>query len=86
MSSDDPLDYQKNRAYYLAREKSEAGKKKRVQRDQARTQAIKDGKLKGKNDPREIDHRKSLSKGGSNHPSNIGVLSPTANRRKHNSK
>ncbi len=75
--------YARNRQWYLDREKSPEGVKKRVLRDQARTAAIKSGKLSGKNDNREIDHKKPLSKGGSNAPSNIGVLSATANRKKH---
>lgn len=79
----DPHDYQKYRAYYLARESSPEGKKKRVERDQARTQAIKDGRLKGKNDPSEVDHKRSLAKGGSNAKSNTQILSRTANRRKY---
>lgn len=79
----DPNDYQKYRTYYLARESSSEGKKKRVERDQARTAAIKSGKLKGKSDPREVDHKKALAKGGGNGQSNIQVISRTANRRKY---
>lgn len=79
----DPNDYAKNRAWYLARESSAEGKKKRVKRDQARTAAIKAGKLKGASDPREVDHKRPLSKGGGNGAANIRVTSRTANRRKH---
>lgn len=74
--------YTDNRAWYLARESSEAGKAKRTVRAQARTEAIKSGKLTGKSDPREVDHKTALSKGGTNAKSNIRVTSTTANRRK----
>lgn len=75
--------YLRNRAYYLAREASPEGEKKRVERDQARTYEIKAGKLKGKGDPREVDHIKSLAKGGSGtSKQNLQVLSRTKNRRK----
>lgn len=80
----DPHDYEKNRAYYLARESSPEGKKKRVERDQARTKMIKSGKLTGKSDAREVDHKKSLAKGGSGTAtSNLQVISQKANRRKY---
>lgn len=80
----DPQDYQKNRAYYLAREASPEGVKKRVARAQGRAHAIKTGALKGKSDPREVDHKKPLSKGGSGTAkSNLRVTSQTANRRKY---
>lgn len=76
-------DYRRNRAYYLAREKSPEGVKKRVERDQARTKEIKAGKLSGPHDPREVDHKKSLAKGGSGTAaSNLQVISRTANRKK----
>ena len=79
----DPDDYQKNKAWYLARESSAAGKKKRAVRAQARTAAIKSGALKGKSDPREVDHKTPLSKGGGNGKGNIRVMSQAANRRKY---
>ncbi len=75
-------DYRDNKAWYLAREASPEGVKKRRERDQARTSAIKSGKLTGKSDPREVDHKTPLSKGGGNAKSNIGIKSTTANRRK----
>lgn len=80
----DPKDYEKNRAYYLAREASPEGKRKRTVRDQARTAAIKSGALKGASDPREVDHKRSLSKGGGNTAGNTRVVSRTANRQKYN--
>ena len=79
----DPHDYEKNKAYYLARESSAEGKKKRTVRDQARTAAIKSGALKSKSDPREIDHKTPLSKGGCNCKGNTRVVSRTANRKKY---
>lgn len=77
-------EYRKNRAYYIARETSAAGKKKRVERDQARTLEIKAGKLTGPHDPRTVDHLKPLSKGGGNSKSNLGIKSAKANREKFN--
>lgn len=76
-------DYRKYRSYYINREDSAAGKKKRVEREQARRQAIKDGRLKGAKDPREVDHKKPLAKGGSPGKANTQIISQTANRRKY---
>jgi hypothetical protein len=77
-------DYRKYKSYYLNREESAAGKKKRVERDQARTKEIKAGKLKGPHDPREVDHIRSLAKGGSGTSTkNLEVISRTANRKKY---
>jgi 5-methylcytosine-specific restriction endonuclease McrA len=75
-------DYERNRAYYIARETSAAGKKKRVERDQARTAEIKAGKLS----PRSkltVDHIRPLDKGGGNSRSNLRVVSGKANREKY---
>lgn len=79
-----PNDYALYKKYYLAREASDSGKTKRVERDRARTAAIKDGKLTGPADPRTVDHKTPLSKGGGNGKANIAVVSATANRRKYN--
>lgn len=79
-----PGDYQRYKAYYLKRESSPEGKKKRVERDQARTEMIKAGKLNGAHDPRTVDHKKPLAKGGSGTAkSNLRVVSATANRKKY---
>ncbi len=78
----DPADYQKNRAYYLAREASPEGVKKRAERARGRRAAIASGALHGKHDPREVDHKKPLAKGGSGAKSNLQVISRTANRKK----
>jgi 5-methylcytosine-specific restriction endonuclease McrA len=77
-------DYQKYRAYYIARETSPAGIHKRVERDQARTLALHQHRLSGPHDPRTVDHEKPLSKGGTNASSNLSIVSGTANRRKYN--
>lgn len=75
--------YLRNRKLYLDREASPEGVKKRVERDQARTKMLKAGKLKGPHDPREVDHIKSLKKGGSGTSmKNLEVISRTANRKK----
>lgn len=81
---DSKADYKKYRDYYLDREASAEGVEKRVDRARARSLAIKSGMLNGKNDPREVDHKRSLDKGGKGTASNIQVLSRTANRRKYN--
>ncbi len=53
--------------------------KNRAERNSARRQM---GLNKG--DGREVDHKKALSKGGSNSKSNLRVASRTDNRRKYN--
>ena len=84
MPISEKLDYSRNKAYYLAREASPEGVKKREERAQARREELKAGKLKSKHDPREVDHVKSLAKGGSGTAkSNLQVISRTANRKKY---
>lgn len=73
--------YMRNRAYYIARETSEAGKKKRVLRDQARTAEIKAGKI-SPHSKLTVDHIKPMDKGGTNSRSNLRIVSATANRKK----
>lgn len=51
----------------------------RVKRNQARAEAIKDGRVK-KGDGKDIDHKKMLSKGGSNAKANTRVVSASRNR------
>lgn len=78
------LDYDKYRGYYLKREASPEGLKKRAERQTARNEMIKAGKLTGPHDPRTVDHKRSLAKGGSGTAmSNLQILSATANRRKY---
>ena len=81
MSSKSHASYMRNRAWYLAREASPEGVKKRVLRDQARTKEIKAGKL-SPHSKLTVDHKKSLAKGGTDAMSNLQVLSAKANRRK----
>lgn len=76
-------DYKRYRAYYIAREDSPAGVRKREERAKARSEEIRAGKLTGKHDPRTVDHIRPLAKGGSGTaPSNLAILSATANRKK----
>lgn len=79
--ADEKTDYARYRKYYLAREKSPEGVKKRVERDQARNREIKAGKLKP-GSPLEVDHKKSLAKGGGNKSSNLQVITRKKNREK----
>lgn len=68
-------DYKKERA----KEKANGDKrgKERAMRNKARREAgLKVG------DPREADHKKPLSEGGSNHKSNVRVVSRQANAQK----
>lgn len=58
-------------------------KKNRAARNQARREAIADGRVK-KGDGKEIDHRQPLSRGGSKSKSNTRVVSRKTNRQKYN--
>ncbi len=62
---------------------SKKGKKDRAARNQARKVAEREGRVK-KGDGKEIDHKKPLSKGGSNVKSNQRVVSRSTNRKKGN--
>jgi len=62
---------------YARDHSSTAAKKDRAARNKARREA---GLKKG--DPREVDHVKPLSKGGSNSKSNRRVVSRSTNRKK----
>ena len=59
------------------------GKPKQIKNRAARNKARADKGLK-KGDGKEVHHKKPLSKGGSNSPSNVTVRSRTANRKKYN--
>ena len=48
-------------------------------RNQARRRAIRAGKVR-KGDGKEIDHKRPISKGGSNTPKNLRVVSRKTNR------
>lgn len=52
---------------------------KRVKRNQARAELMKDGKV-SKGDGKDVDHKTPLKRGGSNAKSNLAVKSETANR------
>jgi hypothetical protein len=54
-------------------------KKNRAARNKARAEAIKDGRVRV-GDKKDIDHKKPLSKGGSNKKSNTRVVSRKTNR------
>jgi hypothetical protein len=65
---------------------TEEQKKNRAQRNTARRRAAREGRVK-KGDGKDIDHKKPLSKGGSNSKKNTRVTSASANRSfKRNSK
>jgi 5-methylcytosine-specific restriction endonuclease McrA len=83
MASKSHANYERNRAWYIARETSEAGKKKRVVRDQARTAEIKAGKI-SPHSKLTVDHIKPLSKGGTDARSNLRIVSGKVNRQKFN--
>jgi len=50
-----------------------------AERNQARRDAVKAGRVKT-NDGQDVSHKKALSKGGSNKPSNTRIESQGANR------
>lgn len=52
---------------------------KRVKQNAARRAAVKAGKAE-KGDGKDVDHKQALSKGGSNDPSNLQVVSASRNR------
>lgn len=83
MVSKSHANYMRNRDWYLAREASPEGVKKRVERDQARTKEIKAGKI-SPHSKLTVDHVKPLSKGGGNAMSNLKLTSGKANRSKFN--
>ena len=53
--------------------------KKRAQRNAARAEAEKAGKVK-KGDGKDLDHKNPIRNGGSNAPSNLRVTTPAKNR------
>lgn len=76
-STNGKRDYGKEKRFQAKQEQ----KKNRAKRNQARRQAIKAGKV-SKGDGKEIDHKRPLSKGGSNSKSNQRVVSRKTNRQK----
>jgi 5-methylcytosine-specific restriction endonuclease McrA len=69
-------DYKRENEEYNSRPEQ---KKRRAARNQARAEAMRDGRVR-KGDGKDVDHKKPLSKGGSNHKSNTRVLSASKNR------
>ena len=69
-----PRDYKKEYRDYH-------GKPDQIKNRAARNKAWRAKGLKV-GDPREVDHKKPLSKGGSNGPKNTRVVSRTTNRKK----
>lgn len=61
---------------YNARPKQ---KKNRAKRNAARAMLMKAGRVR-KRDGKDVDHKRPLSKGGSNKRSNLRVLSKSKNR------
>ena len=53
--------------------------KKRMERNQARAELMKAGKV-SKGDGKDVDHKKMLDAGGSNDKGNLRVVSQTENR------
>ena len=68
---------------YKRDQASPQAKKDRAARNKARRQAIREGRVKV-GDGKEIDHKKPLSRGGSNARSNKRVVSRHTNRVKSN--
>jgi hypothetical protein len=68
-------DYQKEKKWDHANGRL----KDRAERNAARAQLMKEGKVK-KGDGKDVDHKRPLSKGGSNSRSNLRVRSASANR------
>jgi 5-methylcytosine-specific restriction endonuclease McrA len=66
---------------YVKEYKDFHGKPKQRKLRSKRNQARRKAGLK-KGDPREVDHKRPLSKGGSNGRKNLRVVSRTTNRRK----
>jgi len=54
-------------------------KKNRAARNQARKEAMRDGKV-SKGDGKDVDHKRQLMEGGTNHKANRRVVSKGANR------
>ena len=69
-------DYKREVALYTSKPEV---KKKRAEQNAARRQMVAKG-LVHKGDGKDVDHRKPLSKGGSNSKSNLRVVSAHQNR------
>ena len=71
------------RREYLKYHASKRAKRERGLRNKARALMMKKGKVK-KGDGLEIDHKRPLSKGGTNGLSNLRVVTRKTNRKKSN--
>lgn len=58
-------------------------KKQRAQRNRNRRILEREGRVR-KGDGKEVDHKRPLSRGGTNGRKNLRVVSRSVNRRKHN--
>ena len=76
-------DYKKEYANYHGKPEQKKARAARNKARAARNKARKEMGLK-QGDPREVDHIKPLSKGGSSAKSNLRVVSRTTNRKKGN--
>ena len=71
--------YKRNYKQELKTDRARGGVHKRVERNAARRELMKEG-LVHKGDGKDVDHTKPLDKGGSNARSNLRVTSAGANR------
>lgn len=78
-NSDGSRDYSYDKQY----ESSPKQRSARVERDLARRELAKEGKV-SKGDRKDVDHIKPVSKGGTNVRSNLRAISSSANRAKGN--
>lgn len=69
----------KDRDTYPAYDRTKKAKKARAARNQARAVMEREGKV-SKGDGKDVDHKKPLSKGGTNKRSNLQVKPASANR------
>lgn len=69
----------KKLAYMAEYQKRPENVDKRVERNKARREALRDGVVR-KGDDKEIDHKRMLDEGGSNAPSNRRVVDASTNR------
>lgn len=69
-------DYKREVALYTSKPEV---KKKRAMQNAARAQAMKEG-LARKGDGKDVDHKRPLSKGGTNSRSNLRVVDSASNR------
>lgn len=79
MTKDGKRDYSYDKKY----ESSSTQRHNRVERDLARRELTKEGRV-AKGDSRDVDHKRPLSKGGTNSRSNLRAISSHANRSKGN--